>query len=60
MKALLDEIHPGEILLEDFMRPMGITARKLAADGYSQDGIQAFSRWVWNLFYAEYVLLPLV
>jgi addiction module HigA family antidote len=32
MKALLDEIHPGEILLEDFMKPMGITARKLAAD----------------------------
>ena len=32
MTALLDEIHPGEILLEDFMRPMGITARQLAAD----------------------------
>jgi addiction module HigA family antidote len=31
-KKLLDEIHPGEILLEDFMRPMGITARQLAAD----------------------------
>jgi len=29
---LLDEIHPGEILLEDFMKPMGITARKLSAD----------------------------
>ena len=29
---LLDEIHPGEILLEDFMKPMGITARQLAAD----------------------------
>ena len=29
---LLDEIHPGEILLEEFMRPMGITARQLAAD----------------------------
>jgi plasmid maintenance system antidote protein VapI len=26
MSKLLDEIHPGEILLEDFMRPMGITA----------------------------------
>ena len=23
---LLDEIHPGEILLEDFMKPLGITA----------------------------------
>jgi addiction module HigA family antidote len=32
MAKLLDEIHPGEILLEDFMKPMGITARKLAAD----------------------------
>ena len=32
MARLLDEIHPGEILLEDFMKPMGITARKLAAD----------------------------
>ena len=32
MKKLLDEIHPGEILLEDFMRPMSITARQLAAD----------------------------
>ncbi len=31
-KKLLDEIHPGEILLEDFMKPMGITARQLAAD----------------------------
>ncbi|EQD51585.1 XRE family plasmid maintenance system antidote protein [mine drainage metagenome] len=29
---LLDEIHPGEILLEEFMKPMGITARQLAAD----------------------------
>ncbi len=32
MAQLLDEIHPGEILLEDFMKPMGITARQLAAD----------------------------
>jgi addiction module HigA family antidote len=32
MAELLDEIHPGEILLEDFMRPMGISARQLAAD----------------------------
>jgi len=29
---LLDEIHPGEILLEDFMKPMAITARQLSAD----------------------------
>ncbi len=32
MSKLLDEIHPGEILFEDFMRPMGITARQLSAD----------------------------
>jgi len=32
MAKLLEEIHPGEILLEDFMRPMGISARQLAAD----------------------------
>ena len=32
MSNLLDEIHPGEILLEDFMKPMGISARKLAGD----------------------------
>jgi addiction module HigA family antidote len=32
MTKLLDEIHPGEILLEDFMKPMAITARQLAAD----------------------------
>ena len=31
-KRLLPEIHPGEILLEDFMKPMGISARQLAAD----------------------------
>jgi addiction module HigA family antidote len=32
MAKLLDEIHPGEILFEDFMKPMGITAQRLAAD----------------------------
>lgn len=32
MEKLLDEIHPGEILLEEFMKPLGITARQLAAD----------------------------
>ena len=31
-KPLLDEIHPGEILLEDFMRPMNITARQISSD----------------------------
>jgi antitoxin HigA-1 len=32
MAKLLDEIHPGEVLLEDFMKPMQISACKLAAD----------------------------
>lgn len=32
MASLLEEIHPGEILLEDFMKPKGIAARRLAAD----------------------------
>ena len=32
MAALLEEIHPGEILLEDFMKPLAISARQLAAD----------------------------
>ncbi len=32
MAELLEEIHPGEILLEDFMKPLGISARQLAAD----------------------------
>jgi addiction module HigA family antidote len=32
MMVLLDEIHPGEILLEEFMRPMGITGRQIASD----------------------------
>jgi len=32
MAKLLDEIHPGEILLEEFMKPMKITVRQLAAD----------------------------
>jgi len=28
-KKLLDEIYPGEIFPEEFMKPMGITARWL-------------------------------
>lgn len=32
MNDLLDEIHPGEILLEEFMKPLGISGRKLAFD----------------------------
>ena len=32
MGKLLEEIHPGEILLEEFMKPLGLTARQLSAD----------------------------
>jgi len=32
VSKMLEEIHPGEILLEDFMKPMGVSARQLAAD----------------------------
>lgn len=32
MTKMLDEIHPGEVLLEEFLKPMGITARRLSSD----------------------------
>ncbi|HEX7455709.1 MAG TPA: HigA family addiction module antitoxin [Gallionella sp.] len=32
MTKMLEEIHPGEILLEEFMKPREITARQVAAD----------------------------
>jgi len=32
MTKRLQEIHPGEILLEEFMKPRAITARRLSAD----------------------------
>ncbi len=28
----LDPIHPGEILLEDFMKPMGVSINRLSRD----------------------------
>lgn len=31
-KKLLDPIHPGEILLEEFMKPLGVSINKLARD----------------------------
>lgn len=31
-KQQLDPIHPGEILLEDFMKPSGISINRLARD----------------------------
>ncbi len=32
MAKKLDEIHPGEILSEEFIKPMGITNARLASD----------------------------
>ncbi len=32
MAELLNEIHPGAILLEDFLTPLHISARRLASD----------------------------
>ena len=31
-RKLLEPIHPGEILLEEFMKPMGISINRLARD----------------------------
>ncbi len=31
-QKLLEPIHPGEILLEDFMKPLGISINRLARD----------------------------
>lgn len=31
-KKLLDPIHPGEILLEEFMKPLGLSINRLARD----------------------------
>ena len=30
MKTLLEPIHPGEILLEEFLEPLGLTQNRLA------------------------------
>lgn len=32
MDKLLSPIHPGEVLLEDFMKPLGLTQYRLAHD----------------------------
>ncbi len=32
MDKILSPIHPGEILLEDFMKPLGLTQYRLAHD----------------------------
>jgi len=31
-RKLLEPIHPGEILLEEFMKPMGVSINRLARD----------------------------
>lgn len=31
-----------------------LRAAKLGAAGYTQDAVNSFYRWIWNLFYAEY------
>ncbi len=35
-------------------------ASKLHHTGYSQDGIKHFYRFIWNLFYAEYLMYPFI
>ncbi|HET7369541.1 MAG TPA: HigA family addiction module antitoxin [Gammaproteobacteria bacterium] len=32
MDKMLDPIHPGEILLDDFMKPLGVSINRLARD----------------------------
>lgn len=32
MKKKLSPIHPGEVLIEDFMKPLGLTQYRLAQD----------------------------
>jgi len=39
---------------------LGLRTVKLAASGYTREGVQKFYQWIWNLFYAEYLLLPFV
>ena len=37
-KKLLEPIFPGEILLEEFMKPLGVSINKLARDIYVPPG----------------------
>ncbi|KAG2447805.1 hypothetical protein HYH02_007262 [Chlamydomonas schloesseri] len=37
---------------------LGLRTLKLHASGYSREAVASFYRWIWNLFYAEYALLP--
>ncbi|WIA37816.1 hypothetical protein OEZ86_014677 [Tetradesmus obliquus] len=36
-----------------------LRSAKLGAAGYTQAAVNSFYRWIWNLFYAEYLLFPL-
>eukprot|EP00775_Hariotina_reticulata_P007081 gene7081-7294_t len=36
-----------------------VRSGKLASAGYSQTAVNSFYRWIWNLFYSEYLLFPL-
>jgi homogentisate solanesyltransferase len=36
-----------------------LRSAKLGAAGYTQTAVNSFYRWIWNLFYAEYLLFPL-
>eukprot|EP00878_Enallax_costatus_P036614 GHUV01041135.1.p2 GENE.GHUV01041135.1~~GHUV01041135.1.p2 ORF type:complete len:103 (-),score=32.88 GHUV01041135.1:392-700(-) len=33
---------------------------KLAAAGYTQAAVTSFYRWIWNLFYSEYLVYVLI
>lgn len=35
-----------------------VRSAKLHASGYTRESVASFYRWIWNLFYAEYALLP--
>jgi hypothetical protein len=37
-----------------------LRAWKLAAAGYTKEAVANFYRWIWNLFYSEYLLLPIL
>ncbi len=39
---------------------LGLRTVKLAKEGYTRGAVQSFYQWIWNLFYAEYLLLPFV
>lgn len=39
---------------------LALRTAKLARAGYTREAVQKFYVWVWNLFYAEYVLLPFI